>query len=53
MESRFQAWNVALARSLQDRRTQMASSDGEKPMIDAQRTEIKRLCHEADIPELG
>ncbi len=29
----------------------MASSDGEKPMTDAQRNEIKRLCQEADIPD--
>ena len=29
----------------------MASSDGEKPMIDTQRNEIKRLCQEADIPD--
>jgi len=29
----------------------MARHDGEVPMTDAQRDEIKRLCHEADIPD--
>ena len=29
----------------------MARHDGEKPMTGAQRDEIKRLCHEADIPD--
>jgi hypothetical protein len=29
----------------------MAKHDGERPMTDAQRDEIKRLCHEADIPD--
>jgi hypothetical protein len=34
-----------------DRRSSMARHDGERPMSDAQRDEIKRLCHEADIPD--
>jgi hypothetical protein len=29
----------------------MAKHDRERPMTDAQRDEIKRLCHEADIPD--
>jgi hypothetical protein len=29
----------------------MARNDGERPMTDGQRDEIKRLCHEADIPD--
>jgi hypothetical protein len=29
----------------------MARHDGERPVKDAQRDEIKRLCHEADIPD--
>jgi hypothetical protein len=29
----------------------MASHDDKRPMTDAQRDEIKRLCHEADIPD--
>jgi hypothetical protein len=29
----------------------MASSDRDKQMTDAQRNEIKRLCHAADIPD--
>ncbi len=29
----------------------MVRHDGEVPMTDAQRGEIKRLCHEADIPD--
>jgi hypothetical protein len=29
----------------------MARDEGEKPMTDAQRDQIKRLCHEADIPD--
>jgi len=29
----------------------MARHDGERRMSDAQRDEIKRLCHEADIPD--
>jgi hypothetical protein len=29
----------------------MTRPDGERPMTDAQRDEIKRLCHEADIPD--
>ena len=27
------------------------TKDGEKPMTDGQRDEIKRLCQEADIPD--
>ena len=29
----------------------MARHDGERPMTDVQHDEIKRLCHEADIPD--
>jgi hypothetical protein len=29
----------------------MARQDSERPMTDAQREEIKRLCHEANIPD--
>ena len=29
----------------------MARHDGERPMTDAQRDEIKRLCHETDVPD--
>jgi hypothetical protein len=29
----------------------MARHDNERPLNDAQRDEIKRLCHEADIPD--
>jgi hypothetical protein len=29
----------------------MAKRDGERAMTDAQRDEIKRLCHEAEIPD--
>ena len=27
------------------------TKDGEKPMADGQRDEIKRLCHKADVPD--
>ena len=29
----------------------MAKQDSETPMTSAQRDEIKRLCHEAEIPD--
>jgi hypothetical protein len=29
----------------------MAGHDSARPMTDTQRDEIKRLCHEADIPD--
>jgi hypothetical protein len=29
----------------------MARPDSERPMTDAQRDEIKRLCHNANIPD--
>jgi hypothetical protein len=29
----------------------MPSRDSDMPMTDAQRDEIKRLCHEAEIPD--
>lgn len=29
----------------------MATPDSEKPMTDSQRDEIKRLCHQANIPD--
>jgi hypothetical protein len=38
-------------RPLREEIADMARHDSERPMTDAQRDEIKRLCHEAEIPD--